>query len=314
MSKIFIADLHSEKKRKVTYGNPDIWSNKPLKLLDSIIKEESPTHLVLLGDIFDTANPDSLSYGLFIATIINVPNVWILEGNHDRPKVEKEYAFEKLGSLANVHIVSKNTFELMYTTEQCSIYGIGWCDTQTDFEANLDIALDTLKEGDILALHCNWADWGNEMDNTLPQTYYTKFEKLGVLILAGHEHTFHYESNFIHLGAIMPMTIGELGDKYYYSIDKGLTKIDHKVGNSSTDEVQLLREEPELIEDNKCYFVKSSKEVTIEDIKMEAKDLKVDILADFVKAAGEAGFSLDLLQEFIDVKESDTNQLSTVRE
>lgn len=302
MSKIFVADLHSEKKRKVTYGNPDIWSNKPIELLKSIITQEEPTHLVLLGDIFDTASPDSLSYGMFIAAISTVPNVWIIEGNHDRPKMEKEYAFEKLASLHNVTIVSKNSFEKIYDTTQCSVYGIGWCDTQEVFEAKLDLALDALKEGDILGLHCNWADWGNEMDNTLPSNYYSKFKDLGVLILAGHEHTFHAESNFIHLGAIMPMTIGELGEKYYYSLEKGLVEINHNVGDKPFNDVQLLREEPEIIEEGKCYFVKSSKEVTIEDLKMESKDLKVDILSDFTKAAIEAGFPLNILKEFVDVE------------
>lgn len=301
MSKIFVADLHSEKKRKVTYGDANIWNNKPINLLNGIIANEQPTHLTLLGDIFDTATPDSLSYGLFIAAIANVPNVYILEGNHDRPKVEKEYAFEKLSALSNVIIIVKNSLEKLYTTDLCSVYGIGWCDTQELFETFLDKALETLSEGDILCTHCNWADWGNEMDNTMPKAYYDKFVKLGVLILAGHEHTFHSESNFIHLGAIMPMTIGELGEKFYYKLGTGLVNIDHNVGDSPSNEVQLLREEPDIIEDGKCYYIKSSKEVTLEDLKMEAKDLKIDILQDFMVEAQKAGFSQELLEEFINV-------------
>lgn len=301
MSNIFVADLHSEKKRKVTYGDANLWSTKPLKLLNEILNTEQPTHLTLLGDIFDTANPDSLSYGLFIASIANIPNVFILEGNHDRPKVEKEYAFEKLSALPNVSIIVKNSFEKLYSTDLCSVYGIGWCDTQELFEATLDKALEVVKAGDILCLHCNWADWGNEMDNTLPKKYYDKFVAADTLILAGHEHTFHSEPNFIHLGAIMPMSIGELGEKFYYKLGAGLVEINHNVGDKPFNEVQLLRDEPDHIEDGKCYYVKSGKEVTLEDLKMESKDLKIDILADFVVEAEKAGFSKELLEEFINV-------------
>ena len=296
---IFVGDLHCEKKRKVTYGNPEIWNNKPLELLGQIIKNENPKDLVLLGDVFDTANPDSLSYGKFIATVINVPNVWIVEGNHDRPKVEREYAFQKLSELPNVHLVEKNTLRFM----EPGVYGIGWCDTQDDFERLLLEALEIMQPEEILCLHCNWADWGNQMDNTMPSHLYKQFKEKNILCLAGHEHTFHQEDSLIHLGAIMPMTIGELGAKYYYSVSKGLIAIDHRVGTDSEScDVLLLREEPEDIVDTKTYYVKTGKEVSIEDIQMETKDLKIDILQDFTKAALTAGFSLDLLQEFINVK------------
>lgn len=301
MKDIFVADLHCDKKRKVTYGDPDIWNNKPLELLAGILEVEKPNTLTLLGDVFDTATPDSLSYGKFIATIINVPNVWILEGNHDRPKVEKDYAFQKLSELPNVSIVPKNTLLHMFKDSRIgiNIYGIGWCDTQEMFESVLLEALGLCNDGDILCLHCNWDDWGNEMDNSMPNGLFKEFEKKGILILSGHEHTFHDEQCFIHLGAIMPMTIGELGRKTYYVIGDGLKDIDHGVGtDEATCDVLLLREEPITVLENRAYYIKSSKEVSIDDIQMESKDLKVDILSDFIKAAVAVGFDEKMLREY----------------
>jgi len=298
MSTVWIADLHSDKKRRVTYGDPSVWNKKPLQLLRQIIKDTKPKRLVLLGDVFDTAAPDSLSFASFVVEIIDVEEVWILEGNHDRPKMEKDYAFQKLNDLPNVNIAQKNTFNKLF--EGC--YGIGWCDTQELFEERVREALKTMKPNDKLCLHCNWDDWGNEMDNALTPELHKEVKKTGITILAGHEHAYHQEENFIHLGAIMPMTIAELGDKYYYH-NNDLVKIDHKVGTTEDGDVLLLRDEPDEIIEGKTYYIKTGKEVSIEDVQMEAKDLKVDILSDFVKAAEVAGFNPELLKEFIYDKE-----------
>ena len=298
MSTIYVADLHSDKKRKVTYGNASIWNKKPLQILRAIIRESNPEKLVLLGDVFDTAVPDSLSFASFVIEIIDVQEVWIIEGNHDRPKLEKEYAFQKLNELPNVTIVPKNTLLKMWDGN----YGIGWCDTQEIFESKVKEAI-KIGPASKLCLHCNWDDWGNEMDNAMTPQLYRAIQKAGILVLAGHEHAFHQEDNFIHLGAVMPMTIAEIGPKYFYRDDK-LVQIDHKVGATNDCEVLLLREEPDEIIEGKAYYVKTGKEVTIEDIQMEAKDLKVDILSDFVQAAKKAGFEEGLLMEFIDDKEN----------
>jgi hypothetical protein len=96
------------------------------------------------------------------------------------------------------------------------------------------------------------------------------------------------------------MTIAELGKKAYYVIGEGLKDINHGVGtDESTCDVLLLREEPVIIDESKAYYIKTAKEVSIDDIQMESKDLKIDILADFTKAAIEAGFSEQMLEGFI---------------
>ncbi len=297
MSTVYIADLHSDKKRKVTYGDASIWSRKPLQILNQIIKDSKPTKLVLLGDVFDTSTPDSLSFASFVVEIIDIPEVWIIEGNHDRPKMEKDYAFQKLNDLPNVVLVPKNTLMKMWNGN----YGIGWCDTQEIFEERVTEAI-KVGPGSKLCLHCNWDDWNQENDNAMTPALYKGIKKYNINVLAGHEHAYHQEENFIHLGAVMPMTIAELGDKYYYH-NNGLVKIEHKVGTTVDCDVLLLREEPEEIIEGKAYYIKTGKEVSIEDVQMEAKDLKVDILSDFINAAKIAGFELELLKEFVDVKE-----------
>lgn len=297
MSIVYVADLHSDKKRRVTYGDPSVWSKKPLQILRQIVKDTKPEKLVLLGDVFDTASPDSLSFASFVVEIIDIPEVWIIEGNHDRPKMEKEYAFQKLNELPNVTVVPKNTVVKMWNGN----YGIGWCDTQEIFEERVLEAIKTGIDGK-LCLHCSWDNWGNENDNAMTPPLYKKIQEAGILVLAGHTHAFHQKENFIHLGAVMPMTIAELGDKYYYH-DNTLVKIEHKVGTTENCDVLLLREEPEEIIEGKTYYIKTGAEVTIENIQMEAKDLKVDILSDFVTAAIKAGFDTNLIKEFINDKE-----------
>jgi len=297
MSVVYVADLHSDKKRRVTYGDPNIWSKKPLQILHKIIEDTKPEKLVLLGDVFDTSTPDSLSFASFVIEIIDIPEVWIIEGNHDRPKVEKEYAFQKLDELPNVTIVPKNTLVKLWNGN----WGIGWCDTQDVFVSKVKEAINRAP-GSKLCLHCNWDDWGNENDNAMTPNLYKQIKDYGITVLAGHEHAFHKEENFIHLGAVMPMTIAELGDKYYY-LDNELVKIEHKVGTTEDCDVLLLREEPNEILEGKAYYIKTGKEVSIEDVQMEAKDLKVDILKDFLSAAIKAGFEPDLLKEFVNDKE-----------
>lgn len=297
MSIVHVADLHSDKKRKVTYGDPNVWGKKPLQILRQIVEDSKPDVLVLLGDVFDTATPDSLSFASFVVEIIDIPEVWIIEGNHDRPKMEKEYAFEKLNELPNVTIVPKNTLVKMWDDN----FGIGWCDTQELFQEKVTEAI-AAGPGSTLCLHCNWDDWGNENDNAMTPALYKQIQASDIQVLAGHEHAHHVEKNFTHLGAVMPMTIAELGDKYYCH-NSVLVKIEHGVGTTNDCDVLLLREEPDEIIEGKAYYVKTGKEVTIEDVQMEAKDLKVDILSDFVQAAKKAGFEEDLILGFINDKE-----------
>ena len=46
MKVIAIPDLHLGKKFNVTYGDPSIWSIKPLTLVKQIIKKENPDKII----------------------------------------------------------------------------------------------------------------------------------------------------------------------------------------------------------------------------------------------------------------------------
>jgi len=295
MKTIIVGDLHLDKVRKVTYGDPAIWNNRPFDLLQDIIKEEKPDRLILLGDIFDKYRPDSLTVVKFLTILKYVSNVCILEGNHDRPKMEQEYCFQELDKLENITIIPRNTvlnFDLGY-------YGIGWCDTQEIFTTKLDLLANEIAKDAILCLHCNHSDWQNEMDNYIPKDIIEKLDEKGITIFSGHSHNYFVDKNFINLGSIMPNNIGELGERKYWTDKDGIKDIDHLVGKEATNDVILLREEPKVINPDKAYFIKSTTVIDEEDLKLQEKDLQIDIVADFCKEAKYAGFELDYVTKFL---------------
>ena len=120
-----------------------------------------------------------------------------------------------------------------------------------------------------------------------------------VKIISGHEHISKFRKDTLfHLGSIMPMNIGELGKKYYWSSKNGFVEIDHKVGSNPDNDVILSRKDIEP-QDDKPIYIKKNKEMTSADIKMEQKELDVDILEDFKKEAEAAGFDSEFIKELI---------------
>jgi len=291
---IIIGDLHLDKIRKVTYGEASLWNERPFKLLETIIKKESPKNIIFLGDIFDKHKPDSLSVVKFLALLKGI-NIFIVEGNHDRPKMEQDYCFQELDKLGSINIISRNEISCFMP----NFYGLGWCDTQEMFLSKLELVVDEIAEDSILCLHCNHSDWRNEMDNYIPNSIIEKLDDKGVTIFAGHDHSHFVAKNFISLGSIMPNNIGELGEKKYWTIKDGLINIDHRVGTHKEDLVLLLREEPVGIIETKAYYIKSSGTIDTEDLKLQAKDLHVDILADFNREAQKAGYDLEYVSKFL---------------
>ena len=292
---IIVGDLHLDKVRKVTYGEASIWNNKPFEILEEIISLEKPEILILLGDIFDKYRPDSLSVVRFLSILKHVPKTYILEGNHDRPKMEQDYCFKKLDELKNITIIPRNTilnFEEGY-------YGIGWCDTQEMFLTKLDLVVNEIKEDSILCLHCNHSNWQNEMDNYIPKDIIEALDEKGVTIFAGHDHRYFTNKNFVSLGSVMPNTIRELGDKKYWSNLDGLKSIKHKVGKEIANDVILTKEEPVDIDKSKAYYVKLDTVIEEEDLKLQEKDLHIDIIADFCKEAKYAGFDTPYVTQFL---------------
>jgi len=294
MSDIIIGDEHLDKVRKVTYGNADIWNNKPFEITKSIIDFEKPTRIIFLGDIFDKYKPDSLSTVKFISMIKDI-DTYIIEGNHDRPKMNQPYCFEELDTLSNITIIKRNTISNFAP----KFYGIGWCDTQEIFVSKLELLLDEIEEESILCLHCNHSDWRNEMDNYIPENIINQFSALNVTIFAGHDHSHFAIKNFISLGSVIPNNIGEIGEKKYWSSKTGLVTIDTKVGNSLKDDVILLRKEPFDIDPNKAYYIKTKNAIEQDDLKLEEKNLHIDILEDFTTEAIKAGFDLEYVNKHL---------------
>ncbi len=284
-STIILGDLHLGKKHNVTYGDPAIWDNRSLKILKELISRYDPTRLILAGDVFDTSKPSSLVYSEFISAISNVPTVYIIAGNHDISKITEPIAFDNLEALENITLIKYASLDHLANS---SFNFIGWQPTQEHYDKAMKFTIDEAKEDSIIITHCSRLDFGNEMDNICTDEHIALAKAKGIHIISGHEHKSSLGNTFIHLGSVVPHTIAELGPRFVW-VDGELKELQHN------DDIILTREEPVYIDPDKVYYVKTGKEVTVEDLKMEAKDLNIDILEDFMAKAKEAGFNIEEL-------------------
>ena len=290
MNTVIIPDLHLDRNFNVTFGDPKIWEKKALQLVKDIIDQSNPDKLLFLGDVFNTSHPSFHSIFEFLAVVRGL-DVTVISGNHDIPKTEKKSVMDYLSHY--VTVISRNEVTQVWDDN----YAIGWCDTQTMFEAKITATLQHMK-GDYLFLHAAYNNWDNEMDNVITNDMIKIAKKNKVTMISGHEHVSNIRDNMYHLGSIMPMNIGELGTKYYFSTIDGLKEIDHKVGESLDDDVILIRETIEP-QGDKPIVIKRGK-LKKSDIQMEEKQLTIDIIEDFIKEAEDAGFEKEFVKEYIE--------------
>jgi len=289
MKVIAIPDLHLDKTFNVTYGDALQWSSKPLKLVKKIIAKESPDKVIFLGDVFNTSHPSFHSVFSFLS-VIKGKDVSILSGNHDIPKIKKKSIMDYLDHYVN--IIKCNSVTKIYENN----YGIGWCDTQSLFVAKVESTLEHMT-GDYLFLHGAYNNWDNEMDNVITDDLINKAKKKGIKLISGHEHISKVRKDTLyHLGSIMPMNIGELGKKYYWTSDKGLIEIKHKVGDTLKHDVILVRKDIGE-QKTKPVIVRTGKKIADSDLLVQRKELDVDIINDFIKQAKKAGFSTKFLKQ-----------------
>ena len=292
MNIIAIPDLHLDKNFNVTFGNSKKWANKPLELIKQILQDENPDKIIFLGDIFNTCQPSYHSVFQFLQSIDGHEDCAVLAGNHDIPKTKVSSVMDYISDYMTV--VQPNEIRELHD----SYYGLGWCDTQQVFEDKLSNII-TDSTCSIVFVHGAYNNWENEMDNVVNDKLINLAKKNNVKIISGHEHISNFRKDTLfHLGSIMPMNIGELGKKYYWSSLNGFVEIDHKVGSSLTDDVILARKDIEP-QGDKPIYIKKKKEMTSEDIKMEEKELDVDVLDDFKKEAELAGFDSEFIKEMI---------------
>ena len=281
-STMIVGDLHLGKKHNVTYGDPKIWDDRSLLILKNLIRDYNPQRLILAGDVFDTSKPSSLVYSQLIGVLANALEVVIIAGNHDISKITEDIAFDNLEALENIQLVK---YEEYYIGEE---YGfIGWQPTQDRYDEVMREVIEKSAEG-VIVTHCSRLDFGNENDNICTDEHIRLAKAKGITIVSGHEHKSSIGNTFIHLGSVVPHTITEVGKRYVW-LDGDLKELQHN------DDIILTREEPLEIDPNKVYYVKTGKEITLEDLKMEAKDLGIDIVEDFMKKAKEAGFEVEEL-------------------
>jgi len=292
MNIIAIPDLHLDKNFNVTFGNSKIWEQKPLQLIQSILDKENPDKIIFLGDIFNTCQPSYHSVFKFLQSIDGYDDCAVLAGNHDIPKTKVSSVMDYISD----YLVVVQPNEVLELHD--GYFGIGWCDTQEVFEEKLSnvIKEDTSR---IIFVHGAYNNWENEMDNVVNDKLINLAKQHDVKIISGHEHISKFRKDTLyHLGSIMPMNIGELGKKYYWSSVNGFVEIDHKVGSALDNDVVLIRKETEP-QGDKPIYIKKNKEMSSKDIKMEEKELDVDVLEDFKKEAELAGFDSEFIKELI---------------
>ena len=221
MNRIVIPDIHLDRKFNVTFGDPKIWERKSLELIKHIIDESQPDSILFLGDVFNTSHPSFHSIFEFLQ-VVKGHDVTVISGNHDIPKTQKKSVMDYLSHYVNV--ISRNEVTEVWKDN----YAIGWCDTQNIFEAKITATLEHMK-GKYLFLHAAYNNWDNEMDNVITNDMIKLAKKKDITMISGHEHVANIRDNMYHLGSIMPLNIGELGVKYYFSTRDGLVKIDHRV-------------------------------------------------------------------------------------
>jgi len=288
MKRIVIPDIHLDRKFNVTFGDPKIWERKSLELIEGIISESNPDSILFLGDVFNTSHPSFHSIFEFLQ-VVKGHNVTVISGNHDIPKTQKKSVMDYLSHYVNV--ISRNEVTEVWDDN----YAIGWCDTQTLFEAKITTTLEHMK-GKYIFLHAAYNNWDNEMDNVITNDMIKLAKEKDIIMISGHEHVANIRDNMYHLGSIMPLNIGELGVKYYFSTTDGLVNIPHRVGSSLNDDVILTRKEIEP-QGDKPIVIRRGK-IKKDDIVMEEKQLTIDIVEDFVKEAVDAGFEEDFVKDY----------------
>tara|TARA_Y100000034_G_scaffold96491_1_gene117532 strand:+ start:11545 stop:12432 length:888 start_codon:yes stop_codon:yes gene_type:complete len=283
---IVIPDLHLGKKFNITYGDSLIWENHALLLCKSIIQEEKPNSLLFLGDVFNTAHPSFHTIFTFLEVIKDIPTT-IISGNHDIPKTLQVSIMDYLTKYVN--IIPRNAVDHVFDNN----HAIGWCDTQSMFSAKLETTLEH-QTGPYLFLHAAYNNWDNEMDNVITNDLIKFAIKQNITMISGHEHVSNIRDGLWHIGSIMPMNIGELGLKYYWSSIDGLKEINHKVGDNLTNDIILTRKQIEPM-GNKPITIRNAK-VAKEDFIMEEKHLDLDIMIDLKEQAIKKGFSEEFLK------------------
>jgi len=293
MKIVAIPDLHLDKKWKLTYGDSSILEELPLKLVTDILKTEQDIKedflLVFLGDVFNNSHPSFHYIFKFLSTIKNFTTI-VLSGNHDIPKTEKISVMDYLADFT--YIINRN--EAIEIEE--SIYAIGWCDNQSIFESKLESIIKLTPS--IIFLHAAFNNWDNEMDNVVTTSLITLAKKHNVKLISGHEHVFNVQKETLfHLGSIMPMNIGELGPKYYWTSTEGIKEISHGIGGNETDNIIFTKHEIDP-QGSKPIVIRAQK-TSSDVLKMEKRDLSIDILADFKEQALDKGFTEEFLKEYL---------------
>lgn len=224
---ILIGDIHLGKRFPYTNKKTAArWEALKHSTLDVILG--LPAKFVQLGDLFDGFSVDSAVFvqGYNVASKCEV----ILAGNHDRSNnTEKASAVELLQELG-CFVVCQDIQVLII--EGVKFVMVSHQLTQDKFNE----VLETTKqhaEGPlpaVLLLHCNYGfREGNQTENYLRPEIAEDLLKHFSGIVSGHEHNARSPlQGLMMIGSILPMSFGEMTDKYVYGVSSELNTL-HRV-------------------------------------------------------------------------------------
>lgn len=218
-----IGDVHFGKRFPYTTLKTAITFDQNRELLfNRLTLNES---VIQLGDLFDefSVNDLTLVQGYQAANRC----VSLLPGNHDLSKnTDKDSALLLLQKHFGCGVVNE-----MYgtvTQGMTEFFLLPHQHTQPLFEERLKFLCDLIQKKEskarfnVLCLHCNFgAHTGPEADNYLSPAMAKELLAAGFhLIVSGHEHNFRNPMpGVVMLGSILPMSFGEMEQKYVMDYD-----------------------------------------------------------------------------------------------
>lgn len=174
---------------------------------------------ICLGDLFDTSENEEAVIASAAEVLGNIR--YCLSGNHDVPNRDSKLSsFQLLEELhPDGYLVPEGVAPWDVLLDACKLTLIGHHRTQESFEA----ALDAVKGGHVLLLHCNYNSGFVDNDYTLNLTkekakqLLTKYH----YVLLGHEHISRtdFDGGLILLGNIFPTSFSDISDKYLWKYD-----------------------------------------------------------------------------------------------
>lgn len=220
---IFVGDIHIDKTFPFTNKKTaDRWRSLQDQTLRRIFKGNNDC--IQVGDLFDNFMVSAADFmrGYAVADSCR----WLIRGNHDvSNNTEQLSALQLLGDITSLVKI------VVWDDVECwAAHGINYVmvphqRTQQLFESALDRAfeLTSTEIPNVLLLHCNVGDQpGTNTENHLRSDKIPALLSKFTFVVSGHDHNTRQPAQGLRMtGSILPMTFGEMTDKFVWKLEAG---------------------------------------------------------------------------------------------